>query len=325
MKHKQTFSILIWVYRRKTTDKIGTLYARVTVSGIRAEISLSRRINVSSWDDKNSIVKPDCNEATEINEFLDIERGELRQCFYQLRSDNKPITAEAIKLKYLGLEESGGKSLLEAFQYHNDQMKGLVGKNYSLTTYKKCMVTIGKLKRFLTHTYNRTDILLSDLKYKFITDFEYYLRTEHNLSNNSTMGYIKILKKIVKISVNNEWIPKNPFASFVCKIEARERQVLNDSDLEKLKSKKFHSARLEQVRDIFLFSCFTGYAYADVQALTHKHIGIGMDGEKWIFTSRMKTDNRSNFRDAGYLPTARVWSLLNYCFNATYNSCYYFL
>lgn len=294
MKHKQTFSILIWAYRRKTTDIEATLYARVTVSGKRAEISLSKRIQATLWDEENSIIKPGCEEAAAINEFLDIVRGELRQCFYQLRSENKQITAEAIKNKYLGVDEDSGKTLLEAFHYHNDKVKGLIGKDFSLSTHKKFVATLGKVERFVKTTYNLSDIVLSSLKYKFITDFEYYLKTVDNLSNNSAMSYIKILKKIVKLSVNNEWLAKNPFTPFVCRIEEKEREVLNDSDLEKLKNKKLSTVRLAQVRDIFLFSCYTGYAYSDVHALTPDHVGVGLDGEKWIFTSRKKTDNRSN-------------------------------
>ncbi|MEX2234291.1 MAG: Arm DNA-binding domain-containing protein [Cyclobacteriaceae bacterium] len=105
MKHKQTFSILIWAYRRKSADKEVTLYARVTVNGRRAEISLSKRINAALWDEENSVVKNDSDEADEINEFLDIARGELRHYYYELRSQKKLITADAIKNKYLGIEE----------------------------------------------------------------------------------------------------------------------------------------------------------------------------------------------------------------------------
>ena len=91
MKHNQTFSILVWAYRRKPSDDEAILYARVTVAGKRAEISLSRRINITAWDEKNSIVRPECKDAEELNEFLDITKGEIRQCYYQLRAEKMQI------------------------------------------------------------------------------------------------------------------------------------------------------------------------------------------------------------------------------------------
>lgn len=295
MKHKQTFSILIWAYRRKPTDTEVTLYARVTVNGKRAEISLSKRINAVLWDEENSAVKNDSDEADEINEFLDIARGELRQYYYQLRSEKKQITAEAIKNKYLGVDEQeDSKTLLEVFKFHNDEMKGLIGKGIAEGTYKRYVVTYGKVERFLKAKYKITDLPLCELKYKFITDFEYFLKTTDNLDHNTCISYLKKVKKITALSVKNEWLVRNPFLGFKCVTHDVEREVLTDDEIQRLRDKTLPSLRLGQVRDIFLFSCYTGYAYSEVRALTPDHIGIGLDGEKWIFTKRQKTDNRSN-------------------------------
>lgn len=271
-----------------------TLFARVTVCGERAEISLNRKVTVELWDDGNLLRNQKKAEAIELNKLIDLKRQEIRECYYQLKTEKKEITATAIKNRLLGVDEEASKSLLEVFKYHNDQVKGLIGKDFALTTYKKFCVTYNKVAAFIKFTYKKSDLLLSALNYKFITDFEYYLKTEDKLSNNSTMSYIKNLKKIVILSVKNEWIKKNPFAAYTCRIEETEKEILHDRDIELLKAKKFPSIRLEQVRDIFLFSCYTGYAYSDVLALNPSHIGIGLDGERWIFTKRMKTDNRSN-------------------------------
>lgn len=103
---------------------------------------------------------------------------------------------------------------LEVFKYHNDEMKGLIGKGFALGTYKRFIVTYGKVERFLKFKYKHADIPLSELKYKFITDFEHYLKTVDNLKHNTCMSYIKKLKKIVALSVKNDWLAKNPFISF---------------------------------------------------------------------------------------------------------------
>ena len=173
-------------------------------------------------------------------------------------------------------------------------MKGLIGKGVAEGTYKRYVVTYGKIERFLKDKYKVTDLPLCELKYKFITDFEYFLKTTDNLDHNTCISYIKKLKKIAALSVRNEWLVRNPFLGFKCVTHDVEREVLTDEEIQLLRDKTLPSLRLEQVRDIFLFSCYTGNAYSEVRALTPDHIGTGLDGEKWIFIKRQKTDNRSN-------------------------------
>jgi site-specific recombinase XerD len=293
MKQNQTLSILIWAFKRKASDKVATLYARITVAGKRSEISLSRKIDLSLWDETAGLMKVKSDQASEINEYLEIVRGELRQCFYELKATGKEITSETIKNKYLRIEDTDAKTLLGVFHLHNTEMKSLVGKGVSDGTYKRYLITIGKLKRFLKEKYKRSDILLRELKYGFLTDFDFFLKTTDNLDHNTSLIYLKKIKKIVSLSVKNDWIPKNPFEAYKCSETAVHRDVLNDEELRLLQSKVFHSHRLGQVRDIFLFSCYTGLAYAETNALTKEHLENRPDGEKWILINRKKTNGRS--------------------------------
>ncbi|MEX2234290.1 MAG: site-specific integrase [Cyclobacteriaceae bacterium] len=167
-------------------------------------------------------------------------------------------------------------------------MKGLIGKGVAEGTYKRYVVTYGKIQRFLKAKYKVTDLALCELKYKFITDFEYFLKTTDNLDHNTCISYIKKLKKIAALSVKNEWLVRNPFLGFKCVTHDVEREVLTDDEIQLLRNKTFPSLRLGQVRDIFLFSCYTGYAYAEVRALTPDHIGTGLDGEKVDFHQTSK-------------------------------------
>jgi site-specific recombinase XerD len=290
---KQTFSILIWAYRGKQKENEATLYARVTVNGKRAEISLSRKVQLDQWDDKASMMKGKSAEALDVNEYLDIVRGKLRQHYYEFKSTGQEISAEAIKNKYLGIDEER-RTLLQLLKYHNKDMKALIGNRIAHSTYKGYVVLHGKIERFIKAKYKVSDISLVDLKYRFISDFEYFLKTTDKLKHNTCIRYLKILKKIANVAVKNEWLTRNPFQGFKCATEEVNREVLTEEEIENLSSKVLPSERLEEVRDIFIFSCYTGYAYADVLALTPEHIGVGLDGEKWIFTHRRKTDNRSN-------------------------------
>jgi hypothetical protein len=94
----------------------------------------------------------------------------------------------------------------------------------------------------------------------------------------------------------NHWIDRNPFANYKSKVKEMERVYLSEGEMQNIINKDFKTERLSLVRDIFLFSCFTGLAYIDVQNLTKSHVSLGIDGEKWIFIHRQKTETASKFR-----------------------------
>jgi len=293
MKRRQTFSILIWLSASRAKNPEGILYARVTVEGRRAEISLGKKVKPEQWDEHASKVLGRTPEALQTNSFIDLVKGKLNQHYIELVASNEIVTAELIKNKYLGITAEG-KTFLEVFRYHNTQMESLIGKDIAVGTYKRYLVAIRKVENFLPRAYRKSDIYLHDLKYSFIADFEYYLKTHDGIDHNTAMRYIKILKKIANIAVRNEWLTHNPFQAFKCTTKEVNRGYLSESDLKTISEKQLPSKRLEEVRDIFLFSCYTGYAYAEVEKLTPENITIGIDGQKWIHIHRTKTKSKSN-------------------------------
>lgn len=134
---------------------------------------------------------------------------------------------------------------------------------------------------------------LVDVNHKFITDYEFYLKTIQKLQHNSAMGNIKKLKKIVRQCVANDWLDKDPFRSYKITTKETHRNFLLKDELELLRTKEITVQRLDQVRDIFVFSCCTGLSYSDVMMLTQKDISIGIVSEQWIFTNRIKTGTAS--------------------------------
>ncbi len=106
--------------------------------------------------------------------------------------------------------------------------------------------------------------------------------------------------------ITNNWVSKDPFYHWKAQWKKVERDVLTDAELRTMMEKEFSINRLEQVRDIFVFCCFTGLAYVDVQKLSDNHIVLGMDGDRWIKINRSKTDSRSSIP---LLPAAEVQSL----------------
>ncbi len=134
---------------------------------------------------------------------------------------------------------------------------------------------------------------LKEINHQFIKDYEYYLKAVQRVQHNSAMGNIKKLKKIVRHCVANEWIKNDPFRSYRITTQETFRNFLLMGELENLISKEISISRLDQVRDIFVFSCYTGLCYSDVIALKASDICIGIDGERWIFTKRKKTNTPS--------------------------------
>src|SRR5690606_40120002 len=119
-----------------------------------------------------------------------------------------------------------------------------------------------------------SDVCSSDL----VTDFEYFLKVEEKIGHNTAMKYIRNLKKVMNMCVTNEWIQRNPFTNFRCANKKVEREILTQEELQILHEKEFSIQRLEEVRDIFLFCCYTGYAFVDVEKLTPDDLLTGIDG-----------------------------------------------
>ena len=173
-------------------------------------------------------------------------------------------------------------------------MEKLVGKEFAQGTLVRYKTTIKHTKEFLKWRYNISDIEIKKIDYGFLNDFEFFLRTEKSCNNNSAVKYIKNFGKIIRICLANGWMERDPFLNYHSKFDEVTRMFLNDDEIEMLSAKDFKNERLSLVRDIFLFSCFTGLAYIDTQKLTEHNITIGLDNNKWIFTKRQKTKTTSN-------------------------------
>src|SRR5690606_33613436 len=221
-------------------------------------------------------------EARSLNAYLDSLQAKIYEAHRQLVESGKPVTAESIKDRFLGKEEKG-RMLLEIFREHNDRVKALVGEEFAPGTLERYETSLKHTRDFLEWRHGAGDIDVRKVDHAFVTDYEFYLRSVRKCSNNTAVKYIKNFGKIVKICQANNWIDKNPFSNYKAKVREVERVYLTEADIQKILNKDLKTERLSLVRDIFLFSCFTGLAYIDVKNLTKSHISIGIDGEKWIF------------------------------------------
>lgn len=297
MAEQNTFSLLFFGIKNRA-NKQGEipLHMRITVNKQKVEMALHRRVNISLWNPSVGLAMGNTKEARTINGFLLSVQTSIYDIYKYLRETGKPITPTSIKNAYLGIEpeEDKGKKVLELFREHNDKVKALVNIDYSPDTLERYETSLKHTRDFIMQKYDREDLYFSELDHEFIVDYEIYFKTVRKCAHNTTLKYIKNFKKIVRLAITTGHLDKDPFANFKMRLKKVDRGFLSDEELNTIINKKFHTNRLEQVRDCFVFSCFTGLAHSDLKRLSPEHIVIGTDGLRWIKIKRKKTDNLSS-------------------------------
>lgn len=295
MNLNQTFSILFWLNKAKANSKgLVPIWARITIDGKRAECSIKKQIHPSLWDADGNRAKGKSDEVKTINNYLVMVQAELTKHYNILLSTKEFVTAEDVKNSYKGIKEEK-KTFLELFALYNQKLSERKEiEDLSDGRFKRFKILYGKCADFIKYKFKKSDIPLDEVKLNFIVEFEHYLRTIKLIGYNTAMKYMKDLKQVMKYGVMLEYIPSNPFENFKCSYKKVKRDFLDQQELDLLRNKTFKVQRLEEVRDCYLFSCYTGYAYSDAEALTNEDIAIGIDGEKWIIRDRIKTETTEN-------------------------------
>jgi len=268
------------------------IYLRITINGARIELSTSRFVEKTKWNAEAGKMKGSSEEARLINTHLDTLRTKVYETENWMINNNQEINAQSFKNRLLGVEEKQRKLIL-IFEDHNKRMKELVGREFSINTLKKYETALSHTKEFLLCQYNIRDISIKQVDIAFINDFDFFLRNTKKCNNNSTIKYIRNFGKIIKQAYVNGWIEKDPFLNYKGKVKQTDRNYLTQSELQDIINKEIRIQRLDLVRDMFIFSCFTGLAYIDVFNLTKENVIKGIDGEMWISTHRQKTDSLS--------------------------------
>jgi site-specific recombinase XerD len=270
------------------------VYLRITVDGTSCEISCKQKADPLKWNVTAGRAVGKTEEIKLLNAWLDTMQHKVFEARRKLLERGEAISAEAIKNIMLGKEAHGRRYLLlEIFKYHNVQMRVLVGREYAPGTMERYETSLRHTQSFLKWKYGVEDIDINKLDYEFLSEYEFWLKSVRRCGHNSTMKYLSNFRKIVNQCLRKGWLPRDPFLGFKMTKREVERIALTENELQALAGKKFAAPRLSQVRDIFLFSCYTGLAYADVKKLRASEVVWGVDGEKWLMTQRQKTDTFS--------------------------------
>lgn len=290
MTNKSTFSILFVAQKGKLkSNGKAPILARVTVNGEMVHLATRIDVDPDRWLGKECRTPGRSAEDKYINEMLDNYRNVIKNKYNELFFRGEAITAMRLK-SILTSRSDEAKRLLVLFDEFNEDYKALVGKETTHKTYTRYLLTRRRLAEFMAAKYKIRDILLSDINTKFINDFYIYLRTvDGKNGHNYHMKMIQRFRTVFKTAKDNGWVTADPFGGFKISMEETHREHLTIDELGLLMSKEMTSERLQRVKDIFVFSCFTGLAYTDVRGLKKSEVVMGNDGRLWIDTRRDKT------------------------------------
>lgn len=298
---KTNFSLLFYLKKPKNYQTgLVPIYLRITVNGKRSETTSGRECDPSNWNGVAGRLKGTKEETKSINAYLDNLQSQVYEAHRSLTESGGIITSETLRNKLLGKSDKC-RMLINLFKEHNKKVAALVGKEYAAGTLGRYEISLKHTENYLKWRYQLSDIDIKLVDHEFITNYEFYLRSERKCANNSAVKYIKNFGKIIRICLASGWLDKDPFLNYKAKVKRVNREFLSQEEIQIIANKPLSNDRLAQVRDIFLFSCFTGLAYADVSKLKRNEIVKGLDNEMWINTTRRKTETISHIP---LLPTA---------------------
>lgn len=296
MRTENTFAIDFIIRLNKTQKDKALLYARVTVNGDRKEISLKHSFNAKDWDGRQEIVKGKSQEARTINNYIEDVRFRLKEKYRLLLDKQSTITAQAIKDAYLGKHalQKTGHTVMELLKYH----ARIAGDKLEPGTLKNYGATEQYLKAYIKFKYNKEDIFLTQLDYEFITELEHHIRyhpikAHDPCKGNGVMKHLERFKKMVNWAKQLGWISSNPIGDYKLSFKRYKRKKLDITELSRIEEKQFSNPSLAYVKDLFLFSCYTGLAYCDVMALKPTNFESDAYGNLWCKIYRQKSEELS--------------------------------
>lgn len=275
---------------KSRTDRKCPVYVRCTMNNQRFELSTGIFVLPESWNEEKHQISGRTEEVKILNNRLDKIRSRIQDVYNQSESKGEPFTALHVKNKLLGV--SNEKGVLEILDGIIKGIEGRIGNDYSEGTLKHYRTTRERLEKFFKTSFGRNDMALSMVDYNFLNSFDSYLKTELWLRPNTALTYHKHLKKVLNTGIAMNLISHNPYGSFKVSRNETHRDYLTIHELNKIKNKGISTLRMEIMRDVFVFACYTGLGYAELNKLNKNHIQKGNDGGDWIIIDRNKTDIR---------------------------------
>jgi hypothetical protein len=295
MKTTHSFGIDFIIRRCKDNKKRALIYARITVDEERKEISLKEQIDAADWDSKKEIVKGKTEQVKSLNQYIEDVRFRIKEKYRALCDKEMLVTGETVKQAYLGtLTALKGYKLVELLDYYYKIWEPQLKPG----GFKKIKTTIGYAKLFLGLNYTDKDIFLSQVDMEFMTNFQHYITYNPIKDHDPCVGnglakHIQRFKRIISWAKEIKWITAHLVEEYKCSMTKTKRKKLPIQSVVAIEQQYFADPAISYVKDLFLHSCFTGFAFAEAMALRESHFEWELDGTVWCKIYRQKTDELS--------------------------------
>lgn len=274
--------------KAKQTNE-AALYCKVTYKQQIMRFAMGCSIPTKLWEQTKQRAKGKSDIAIRINSLISETEQKIIKAELDLSKSDEVFTVGDIISLIQGKEQHSTKTILQTYQYQLNKMKLLVGKGYAASSIEKYQQFENSVKAFVKYQYKCNDLILSKVNSEFLSKYEVYLKTQRKLKQVTCNKTIQKLKAVMKMAYEYGWIKQQAFPNHKFKHEPTEVIYLTMDDLHKLESYQFTNQRLTRVRDIFLFSVYTGLHYIDAMSLKQDNIITGVDGKEWIKYNRQKT------------------------------------
>jgi len=286
---RSTFNIIFFIRRdRINTSGKAPIHLRLTVDGQSCQFSTKTEVSHKIWDAKNYRATGYSKEAAQVNSHLDFIKSGLITKFKDLIKFSDLVTPEMVRDEFLGVNLKNN-TLLTTFAEFNERHEKLIGIEISQSWFNKYDLTYRRLEEFLKTKRRKNDIFLHLIDNNFVTDFHNFLKVDKGLSINSSEKLMRIFKRITTRAFKDGLIPRDPFSSYKIKKVKTDSGYLTMEEFQRFYDFQTDNARLQKVRDIFIFACLTGLDYSTTRALRSEHI-IARDSGRFIVIPREKTN-----------------------------------
>ena len=283
---------ILFLLNKVRTNKRGLcpIRCRITYQKKRKIFSIGLFIKPESWDNGLQLAKPPNPENNIINTQVSLISQKINEAFLMLQVLPDTFDIDDIYRKYQGEEPKTEITILGAYDLHNNKTKKLIGKDFNELSWSRYIESRRKVAKFIKSVYKKNDVKLNSLDIKFIKDLEFYYKTDLDLRQATVYRSIQRVKKIIQFAIDENYLDRDPFALFKNKKYRSQITYLSVEELKLVENHSFKQKRLEQVKDMFIFCCYTGLAYQEMANLKQEHIVINFDDNEWIQIMRKKTE-----------------------------------
>ncbi|KAA6325967.1 Tyrosine recombinase XerC [termite gut metagenome] len=264
------------------------IVGKIIIGKTIAQFSTKLKVEERLWHVKSGRVAGKSHAATELNREINKINLSIHTHYKEILERTGKVTAAQVKNAFQGIA-TAQKTLIALFEEMMQEFHSRISIDRAASTYIQHEVLHKQLKSFLREKYRVEDIPLSELDLPFIEAFNYYLRVKRKMKPGTVRARIVLLNKVIRQALHRNFISRPPFEGFGLDKPQVQNRSLSAEELNRLISTPIQSCTQSFIRDMFIFSTFTGLSYADLKKLTGKDIITEEDGSRWISTDRQKT------------------------------------